>query len=143
MAKKNNKSAKNEAHNIPIPRSYDPYAMEQRIYNLEKNAGSTPTPASSNLVTYETTITTTNSGWWIATDENNTALNNSTDVLINVAYMRTNEAEGEAAYLSAEFMLNVDGTYAVRFVTMRDQSVPQNSSQTHKIQVTYMKKPEA
>ena len=39
MARKNIKSAKNEAHNIPIPRSYDPMAMEERIYKLEKTEG--------------------------------------------------------------------------------------------------------
>lgn len=39
MAKKNNKNVGNPAHNIPIPRSYDPMAMEERIYKLEKSEG--------------------------------------------------------------------------------------------------------
>ena len=39
MAKKNTRSVKSDTHNIPIPRSYDPYEMEKRIYNLEKNSG--------------------------------------------------------------------------------------------------------
>lgn len=142
MAKSKNKKTLRDDPTPFISRSYDPYSMEKRIYNLEQGGGVGPTPTPTNIITFEKTITTTSSGWWIATDENNNALNNSTDVLLNVTYMRTNEAEGEAAYLSSEFMLNADGTYAIRFVTMRDQSVPQNSSQTHKIQVTYMKKSE-
>lgn len=39
MAKRSTKTVRDVQHNIPIPRSYDPMAMEQRIYNLEKNAG--------------------------------------------------------------------------------------------------------
>lgn len=39
MAKRNTKTVQDVQHNKPIPRSYDPMAMEQRIYNLEKNAG--------------------------------------------------------------------------------------------------------
>lgn len=141
MAKKNIKSTKNEVHNIPIPRSYDPYAMEQRIYNLEKNA-STPTPGGSNIIVFDKVVTTNNYGWWIATDENGTHLDPTKYALLNVTYIRTNETEGETSYLSSEWMIDVDySRYMVRFVTMRDASTPQNNSQTHKIRVAYMEIP--
>lgn len=143
MAKKNIKSAKNEAHNIPIPRSYDPYAMEQRIYNLEKNAGS-PAPTGNNIIIFEKTVTTNNYGWWHATDKNDVVLDPTKYVLLDVTYIRTNESEGEAAYLSCEWMIEANYPYyMVRFVTMRDQSTPQATANTHKVRVTYMAIPEA
>lgn len=62
MAKRNTKSAKSETHNIPISRSYDPYSMEQRIYNLEKNSGSTPSPTPTSW-DYSTNEVDTNQKW--------------------------------------------------------------------------------
>lgn len=58
MAKRNTKTAQTVEHNKPIPRSYDPMAMEARIYNLEKNSGSSPTPSSEEYSTTETEIGT-------------------------------------------------------------------------------------
>lgn len=53
MAKRNTKTVE---HKIPIPRSYDPMAMEERIYKLEK-AGSTPapTPEERNILAFDVT----------------------------------------------------------------------------------------
>lgn len=53
MAKRN---TKNVEHKIPITRSYDPMAMEERIHNLEK-AGSTPapTPEERNIFVFDVT----------------------------------------------------------------------------------------
>ena len=39
MAKKSTKNLRTVTHKKPIPRSYDIYEMEKRIYNLEKNSG--------------------------------------------------------------------------------------------------------
>lgn len=47
MAKNNTKTVRTVDHKKPIPRSYDPMAMEERIYKLEKNGGSTPTPSTT------------------------------------------------------------------------------------------------
>ncbi len=139
MAKSKNKKTLRDDPTPFISRSFDPYSMEKRIYNLEQG-GVGPTPTTTNLITFDATVTTNQYGWWIATDEDGNTLLGTNNVLVNVAYIRTNEAEGETSYLSTEFMLNTDDTYMVRFVTMRDQSVPQNNSQTHKVRVTYMKK---
>ena len=68
MAKKN-PVVKTVTHNIPNPRSYDPMAMEERIYNLEKSEGGgggsstlsgltdvdISTPSNGQVLTYDST----------------------------------------------------------------------------------------
>lgn len=56
MAKRNTKTVQTVEHKIPIPRSYDPMAMEERIHNLEK-AKSTPapTPEERNILAFDVT----------------------------------------------------------------------------------------
>ena len=137
---KNAKNLRNETP-VTIPRNYDIYSIEKRVHDLE-TGGSTPTPAGSNIVVFDKVITTNNYGWWKATDENGTDLDPTKYVLLDVTYIRTNEAEGETSYLSSEWMIDVDySQYMVRFVTMRDVSTPQNNTQTHKVRVAYMEIP--
>lgn len=56
MAKRNTKTVQTVEHKRPITRSYDPMAMEERIYKLEK-AGSTPapTPEERNIFAFDVT----------------------------------------------------------------------------------------
>lgn len=140
MAKSKNKKTLRDDPTPFISRSYDPYSMEKRIYNLEQGGGVGPTPTPSNLITFDKTITTSSSGWWPVTDENDNPLNAENDIVLDITFIHTTEAEGETAYLSCEWYIYNDNKYYLRFVTMRDQSVPQSSSQTHKVRVTYMKK---
>lgn len=123
-----------------ILRNYDLYSIEKRIYNLEQGGGAGPTPTPSNLITFDKTITTSSSGWWAVSDEDDNLLNAENDIVLDITFIHTNEAEGETAYLSCEWYIYNDNKYYLRFVTMRDQSVPQSSSQTHKVRVTYKKK---
>lgn len=139
MAKAKNKKTLRDVPTPFISRSYDPYSLEKRIYNLEQGGGVSPTP-TTNLITFDKTITTSNSGWWPVTDEEGNVLNSDTDIVLDITFIHTNEAEGETAYLSCEWYIYNDNKYYLRFITMRDQSIPQNSSQTHKVRVTYMKK---
>ena len=61
MAKSKNKKTLRDDPTPFIARSYDPYSMEKRIYNLEQGGvGPTPTPTSWD---YSTTETDTNQKW--------------------------------------------------------------------------------
>lgn len=140
MATKKTKNAKN-VPTATIPRNYDIYSIEKRLHDLE-TGGSTPTPPTpaTDIKTFEKTITTSSSGWWAVTDEDDNLLNSETDTILDITFIHTTEAEGETAYLSCEWYIYNDNKYYLRFVTMRDQSTPQSTSQTHKVQVTYIKK---
>lgn len=61
MAKAKNKKTLRDDPTPFISRSYDPYSLEKRIYNLEQSGASpTPTPTSWD---YSTTETDTNQKW--------------------------------------------------------------------------------
>lgn len=104
MATKKTKNAKNVPP-VTIPRNYDIYSIEKRVHDLETGGSTPPTPAGNNIVVFDKVVTTNNYGWWKATDENGTDLDPTKYVLLNVIYIRTNEAEGEASYLSVEQMI--------------------------------------
>lgn len=117
-----------------IIRNFDPYSMEQRIYNLEQG-GSGPTPSIS-LENYSKTVTTTGSGWWVVQDKDGVDLDPTKHVLVSIFYEKTNEGEANADYVTCETLI-LNGKFYMRFVTMLQTSGPVQTSATHKVHVTY------
>lgn len=142
MAKSKNKKTLRDDPTPFISRSYDPYSMEKRIYNLEQGGGVGPTPTPSlSLDNYSKTVTTTSSGWWVIQDKDGVDLDPTKHVLVSVFYEKTNEGETNNDYVTCEALI-LSGKFYLRFVTMLNTSEPITSSTTHKVHVTYYTIPE-
>ena len=135
MAKAKNKKTLRDDPTPFISRSYDPYSLEKRIYNLEQGGGVSPTPSIS-LENYSKTVTTTSSGWWVIQDKDGNDLDPTKHVLVSVFYEKTNEGETNTDYVTCETLI-LNGKFYMRFVTMLQTSGPIQSSATHKVHVAY------
>ena len=112
------------------------------IGNIEGGGGS---GGSTELITYEKEITTSQYGWWYVEDKDGSLLNAEDYILLGVEFVRrSSDGENNDAYLGCAYQIDsvltpADyPTYAMTFYRINEGNVFVRSSMTKKVSVTYI-----